>query len=209
MNENVTITGGHLKDDMFCHYSYTMEVADGITDNINRKSQRPIHDDMKSAFRKLNPHLAVICEEVHNLEIKDIELVPVRPQDQPLDEWEKKLDGIDKKLYAFVVSGIQFQGTGENEGVVLIGKKKLSTGDWVELTTPRIVWETSSYYFLNELRIAADDVAEEIKQYMEGKQAPRMIQTEMEFPEDEDEEEVKPKRRGRRGSKTNPVQLED
>ncbi len=210
MNENVTITGGHIKDDMFCHYSYSKEVAKGITDKATIKSQRPIHDDMKAAFRKLNPHLAVICEEVHNLEIGDIDKMPVRPENMPLDEWEKSLEGIDKKLYAFVVSGIQYDGSGENEGVILIGKKTLSTGDSVQLTTPKIVWEASSYFFINELRVAARDLADEIMLYMDGKQAPRAIQTEMEFPveEGEEDEDIKPKKRGRRGSKENPVNID-
>lgn len=207
MNENVTITGGHIKDDMFCHYSYSKEVAEGITDKVNWKSQLPVHDDMKTAFRSLNPHLAVICEEVHNLEIKDIEKVPVCPSDVHISDFEKSLEGIDKKLYAFVVSGVQFDGNGENEGVILIGKKTLSTGDSVQLTTPKITWDGSSYYFINELRVAAAELASEIMAYMEGKQAPRVIQTEMEFPK-EDEQEEKPKRRGRKGTKENPVQID-
>ena len=196
MTDNVTVSSIHLKDEMFGHYSYSKEVTEGITDKYAVKSQLPVHDDMKSAFRKFNPHLAVICEEVHNLEVDDIEKIKVKPADVSLDDFEKSLEGVDQKLFRFVVTTVQFDGTGENAGVTLIGKKKLSTGDWLQLTTPKITWLDSSYFFINELRLASDDLTQEVLDYMDGKQAPRIVQTEMEFPDASVDEE--PKKRGRK-----------
>jgi hypothetical protein len=57
------------------------------------------------------------------------------------------------------------------------------------LTTPKIYWE-SHYYFINELRIASDDLVHEVEAYMDGKQAPRVIQAEMDFDNPNGEAEM-------------------
>lgn len=187
MSENsIIIREATLKDDMFCHYKYGKVVAKGITDDYVVKSRVPVHNDMKLAFRKFNNHLAVICEEVKASAIKDIDKLLERPEVMHPDDYEKSLKGLDAELYRFVVISVTSEGTGENEGVILSGKKKLSTGDWLMLTTPKITWE-SNYDFINELRIATDDLIHEVGEYMDGKRAPVVEQIDMFEPDEEDD----------------------
>lgn len=205
-NENIKIKSAEIKDELFCTYRHSIEVAKNISNDVTTKSKLPVHDDMKSAFRRLNGHLAVICEEVPASDIKDIDKVLCRPEGTSPEDYEKSLKGLDKKLYAFVVTGISFEGTGENEGVVLTGKKKLSTGAWLMLTAPKITWE-DNYDFMNELRISADDIKHEVEEYMNGKQAPKIEQGDLfevgfELGEEEETTTSEAKRRGRKSKET-------
>lgn len=175
----IKITAASLVS-LFCHFKYLHEVQENTSDEVSIKRKVPIHEDLRNSFKALNPHLAAICEEVAHEQITDIENIP------EIDETEgAENDPIAEKLSKFFVTGFQIEGSGENEGVVLTGSKTLSTGDEVALKTPRIKWEDTKYHFIQELRIAVDAAISEVEQYMGGKQAPRIIQTEMDFDEDE------------------------
>jgi len=163
----IEIKGGRLKDNMFCHYEYDHTVAANTTDSIKRASQVPVHDDMINSFRDLNVHLALICEEIRPEEIQDIDNLPEMKKDTE----DQDQDPLALKLSKFSVSAFKVVGNGENEGVVLIGQKVLSTLESVKLETPPVKWQ-SSYHFANELHVAVFNVVEEIEQYMNGKQAP-------------------------------------
>jgi hypothetical protein len=58
-DSTISITGAEIKDD-FCHYSYEIISGKpaGFTHNV--KGTGIIDDDMRTAFSKLNVHLAVI-----------------------------------------------------------------------------------------------------------------------------------------------------
>jgi hypothetical protein len=149
-----------IKDGMFCHYSYDHTVAANTTNDISVKSSVPIHDDMRNAFHKLYAHLAVICEEITVQEIGDIDNLPYG-DDHPLN----------MKIGAFTVSSFRLDAKDEKEGVILVGFKRLSTGDYLKLEAPKIKW-SAGYHFINELRIAIHDCIAEVEEYMNGKQAP-------------------------------------
>lgn len=175
----IEIKSGHLKDNMFCHYGYDHTVAANTTDSIYRKSAVPVHEDMKIAFRDLNVHLAVICEEIHPDDIPNIDNLPVLDPDTDLTDDDQ--DPLALKLSRFSVSSFRIVGNGENEGVILTGQKRLSTGDHIKIETPVARYQ-GEYAFVNELHVAIFNLVEEIEQYMNGKQAPPR-QTEMDFSE--------------------------
>lgn len=156
----IDIRSATVKDGMFCHYSYDHTVAANTTNDISVKSSVPIHDDMRNAFHKLYAHLAVICEEITVQEIGDIDNLPFG-DDHPLNI----------KIGAFTVSSFRLDGKEEKEGVILIGWKRLSTGDLLKLEAPKIKW-SAGYHFINELRVAIHDCIAEVEEYMKGKQAP-------------------------------------
>lgn len=183
--QKIEIKAGHLKDNMFCHYEYDHTVAANTTDNIKRKSQVPVHEDMIAAFKDLNVHLAVICEEITPGDIDDIDNLP--EVDPELDLDDPAQDKLAVKLAKFSVSAFKVVGNGENEGVVLIGQKLLSNMESVKLETPVVKWQ-SDYPFVNELHVAVFNAVEEIEYYMNGKQAPPR-QHELNFDGTEDEEE--------------------
>jgi hypothetical protein len=182
--KQIEIRTGTLKDGMFCHYGYDHTVATNTTDSVTRKSQVPVHDDLKETFRDLNVHLAIVCEEIHPDEIKNIDELPELDPDPDLTEEDQ--DPMAVKLSRFTVSSFKVVGNGENEGVILTGQKRLSTNDYVKLETPVVKWH-SDYAFVNELRVAIFNSVEEIEQYMNGKQAPQR-QMELGFEEEEDPE---------------------
>lgn len=182
--KQIEIKSGTLKDNMFCHYGYDHTVAINTTDSVTRKSQIPVHDDLKAAFRDLNVHLAIVCEEIHPDDIGDIDHLPELDPDPDMTEEDQ--DPMAVKLSRFTVSSFKVVGNGENEGVILTGQKRLSTNDYVKLETPVTKWQ-SDYAFVNELHVAVFNTVEEIEQYMNGKQAPQR-QTEMNFGDGNEDE---------------------
>jgi hypothetical protein len=168
----IEIRAASIRDGMFCHYSYDHTVAANTTNDVSIKSSVPIHDDMRDAFKKLNAHLAVICEEITIQEVGDIDNLPYG-DDHPLN----------KKINAFTVASFKIDGKEEKEGVILLGFKQLSTGDFLKLEAPKIKW-SAGYQFINELRVAIHDCTIEVEEYMKGKQAPP-AQQELAFDEAE------------------------
>jgi hypothetical protein len=119
--KDILIKAAAIKD-AFCNYTYEQEIAENTTDTVSRKSGLMVHDDMKSAFSRLNAHLAAICEEFEVNPSLDIEKIEV------YDHEIHKEKSLEYKVSLFTVSAFKTEGTGENEGVILIGKKRLSTG---------------------------------------------------------------------------------
>ncbi len=168
----IEIKGASLKDD-FCNYTYELTQEPTKGDTCKRSGASIIHDDMKAAFKKLNVHLAVICEELPAEDIQDIEHF------ENMDFGEEQIKGSTQELVQrFTVSSFMLDGDGEKESITLVGEKRLSTGEYVKLTTPKKSW-FGDYAFVNELRVAIDDLKIEVEEYMNGKAAPKMVQTEM------------------------------
>ena len=180
----IEIKSGHLKDNMFCHYGYDHTVAANTTDSVSRKSAVPVHDDMKTAFRDLHVHLAVICKELHPDEIPDIDNLPEMDTDPDMTDEDQ--DPLALKLSRFSVSSFRIVGNGENEGVILTGQKRLSTNEHIKIETPVTRYQ-GDYAFVNELHVAIFNLVEEIEQYMNGKQAPPR-QQEIDFSSSENQD---------------------
>lgn len=180
--------GGQVKDivikaaaikDSFCNYTYEQEIAPNTTDTVSRKSGQLIHEDMRSAFSTLHAHLAAICEEIEVYPSLDIEKI------EKYDEMVHREGSLEHKVSHFTVSALKIEGTGENEGVTLLGQKRLKTGEYVKLETPKVKWIDTTYIYVNELRIATDKCVEEVELYMAGKCAPRLVQQDL-FEEEEE-----------------------
>jgi hypothetical protein len=177
----IEIKSARLKEG-FCNYSYEMMTGPTAGDSVNRSGASIIHDDMRVAFAKLKPHLAMICEEVDAAKITDIS------DYESLDVLEDyKKNSIEAKVVQFTVTGIQLEGSGENESVQLTGVKRLSTLEDLHLKTPRVKWE-GAYPFVHELRAIIDELKSEVEQYMNGKAAPVMVQQDL-FVEDKSDAE--------------------
>jgi hypothetical protein len=71
LEKTIEIRGAKVKDG-FCSYSYELKTGPTAGDSCNRSGASIIHDDLKIAFSKLDPHLAVICEEIDGNKISDI-----------------------------------------------------------------------------------------------------------------------------------------
>lgn len=160
-----------IKDD-FCNYSYEIISGIGRGDSESAKGSNIIDIDMHKAFAKFNVHLAVIDDafKYKGVEIADID-----------KEHNHELTGY------YQVTGFKIKGGKENESIVLIGTKYVSTaGARMEIATPKIALDNlSSYKWYNELRKAADNAREEVALYKEGKY------TEVEPEEKEDPAQLK------------------
>lgn len=156
-----------IKDD-FCNYQFEITEGVGIGDTHNVKGSGVIEDDMRHAFGKLNVHLACIDDVFKHskIEIDDI------------DKYHNHdLAGI------YHATGIKIKGSKDNESVVILGNKYVSSaGGRIDLVTPKIPLDSlSSYKWYNELKAVVDNIREEVALYKEGKYTPV-----------EEEEEQKP-----------------
>lgn len=183
IDSGIEVRGASIKEDI-CTYSYDITEGKCEGDKVtNRKGSNVIHDDMKLAFQALHPHIAVICEEVEispELDIKSI---------QKFDADVHKEGSLEHKISHFTVSGFKITGGGDNESLVLIGEKRLSTGDHVGLTTPKINLDDYPYSFIADLRAAVNNCILEVEEYMNGKCAPKLEQSAMDFGENGNEGE--------------------
>ncbi len=94
-------------DDPFLNVTYHESVIlisgtkrKDIGGTISREGENAVHDDLRNAFAKLNPHLALIAEMIQG---------------------EITLDDIDAKSYEdFKVTGFSIGGSGDHEGVLMV-----------------------------------------------------------------------------------------
>lgn len=170
----IVIRGANIKDS-FCNYIYELTSGPTYGDGIRRSGASVIHNDLQLAMDRLKPHLAVICEQVEDSKIKDIEDL------ENLDLiGDYKTNSIEKKILMFFVTGFTLEGSGENESVTLTGFRRLSTGEDLPLKSPKTKW-AGVYQFIDELRATVDFIIHEVEEYMNGKAAPKMVQQNLEF----------------------------
>lgn len=168
----IQITSATIKDGM-CNYGYEILSGPGKGDKIpTRKGSAVVHDDMSEAFRLLNVHLAIIDDAFKYISKKSLTLDQL--QDHEIAE-------------GFGVTGIKISGSDENEGIILIGYKDVTTGI-ISLESPKIS-ATSGYAFYDELKEAIDKVIMEVEDYMNGKAAAKEEMPELPFPTEGDGDE--------------------
>ena len=175
-----------IKDD-FCNYTFEVTSGVGLGDSHTVKGKGIIKEDMRSAFAKLNVHLAMVDDifKHSGIEFDDIDT----------------MHG-DELATLYNVTGFKIKGGDENESIVLIGNKFVSSaGGRIELETPRILIESSSSYkWWNELKAASDKARLEVELYKNGKYIPveeddeenpkKLKQTKMNFLPDISEGEL-------------------
>lgn len=205
MTENVElrIVSGEILKNLFLKLSFKKKDKDEkdriFNDTMSGKSDKPIHDDLKKAFRQLIPHYILICQqedfEKHKVFfqhiIEDIANEVYWPGDEfkkiTIDEINPEEDKPNAMLSNYRVPAFTVEGDGENEGVVLIGTRQLNDDlDSIAIVSPTVCWSKSTYPFLHELRLAVEECQEEVLAYYNGKCAPPR-QQEIDFPEEGDD----------------------
>ncbi|MDF2381349.1 hypothetical protein JMG10_07725 [Nostoc ellipsosporum NOK] len=151
-DRKVAIKDAAIKDG-FCHYGYEILRDTGRGDVINRKGSNVVHPDLIKSFERLNVHLAVIDDAFHYSQVE--------------------VDDIDRFHHhditdVFRVTGIKIKGESENERVVLVGSKHITSSGRINLETPPISL-TTSYKWYNELKDAVYNIVREVELYMDGK----------------------------------------
>lgn len=148
------ITEAAIKDD-FCNYSFEVVRGVGVGDKLSVKGKAgTIKESLRKAFVKFNVHLAFMDDVFKNsgMEIQDIDNLHN-----------------DEHTFLYSVTGFKINGGEENESIILVGNKYISSGGRITLETPKIfIHELSSYKWYNELKLAADIAREQVAQYKEG-----------------------------------------
>ncbi|MGN6435979.1 MAG: hypothetical protein ACTHMM_05570 [Agriterribacter sp.] len=143
-----------------CNYGYEINSGPTEGDRVkDRKGVNMVHDDLTEAFSNLDVHLAILDDAFlgQNLTLKDME----------------------KQTKSFRVYGFKVSGKDENEGFVLHGEKWVKYGS-EDFDSPKIT-KASAYPFWKELCDAMETARSEVQGYMNGKSAPKMEQTSMDF----------------------------
>jgi hypothetical protein len=154
----LSIIAAKIKDGV-CHYSYEIlqGVGQGATHNV--KGPGIIKDSLRKAFERLRVHMAVIDDAFKNsgVEIDDID-----------NFHNAEITG------CYVVDGFKIKGSAENESIVLLGNKYVSSaGGRMELASPKIPLDNfSSYKWYNELKILSDNARAEVELYNAGNYTP-------------------------------------
>lgn len=145
-----------IKDSLFLEVEYSESIADG-TNTVKKDCTAPVHDDLKNAFSKLDDHLCGLCYQYNSISELDIE---------------------NTKAKGFTIGG-----SGDNEGVVLIGSRDLDDGSVLNLVSPFKKWD-SDYEEISELSEAIETCKHEVKLYLfEAKHKPE-AQQELPFGEE-------------------------
>lgn len=178
-----------LRGDLFCTYGFRELIRPDTFETGKPKSQLPIHDDFRTAWVALTPHLPIILKDLDPKDIPDIN------SDISGQGYSDQARAI---IPLFRLINVEYDP--DEKWVILHGTKQLELGS-MAFTTPEIKLE-GSYHFALELRLGIDTLIEEVKQYTAGKCAPHYEQTTMFGDGDEDTskqaEEAPPKRpRGR------------
>lgn len=164
----VTIKRAKIKERLFLEGEYTEDLPGHGEKTSKFTCTVPVHDDLKDAFSKLVPHLAILCSQRNVV------------ADANLD---------DVELPEFGVRSFSIGGSGENEGVTISGWMDGEYG-MVNLNTPFTKYENDEYPFISELSSAIHMCIYEVEQYLfEGKRAPEQ-QPELPFPDQDDPQQA-------------------
>lgn len=150
--------------------SYDFELTDSNTKNNSKtKSDAPIHEDLRNAFRALIPHFVYMCEEITD---EDIILDAIEHPDKyfPQDE---ETESQYPQFLKYNVYEFGLSGKGDNEKLRISGSKRLENFKSISFTAPEVFLDNTQYRFSTELNDAVAVLKEEVLAYMEGKQAPK------------------------------------
>lgn len=175
---NVTIKKAKIKDSLFLTAEYSEVIAAG-TKSISEDFTAPVHEDLKRAFKKLTIHLRLLTGQVNEATGKSALHADYDPErtlvlfdpDMDFQFTEKDWDIIDS-LYC---AGFSIGGSGDSEGVTLIGRRTIREGKVLNLVSPFQKWENDSFDYphSSELSQVIAECIGEVKLYLfEGKHQP-------------------------------------
>lgn len=135
-----------IKNELFLEVEYSEMIKDG-TNTVKKDCTAPVHNDLKSAFQKLDVHLTGISHQYNS---------------------EGELDFENVTCTGFSIGG-------NGEGVKLFGTRKLDPGGAFNFLSPFHKWDgdTVEYDGSDGLRAAVSLCKAEVTKYLfEGKHQP-------------------------------------
>ncbi len=163
--------------------SYTPKNGVKISYNLNeneesvsyvKKSDAVPTMDFQNAVQKFKHHMIALTEYASFIDCED-----------PIGVSEKDI------TKSFVVTEIQLTGEGEEEKVIIIGKKELVNKLTIPIKTLKTaLYNTDDYEYSGNLAEAVEKLVEEAKLYLDGKHQDKPKQLEMELSHKELEDEL-------------------
>lgn len=164
------------------------------SNEVAKKCDQIVHEDLKAAFKALRPFLITITEQPEGVLFNAGNI-----DDEPDEDMELK-------IMKYIVTGYAVGGSGESEGVTLIGQKILKSGQVLNLIAPftRYCDDTNAdaYPYAAELSIAITRCNYEVNEYL-FKEKWGIKQQQLDFETDAPEEAVleEKQKRGRKPKK--------
>ncbi len=188
---SITIKKAKIKNNLFLEVEYSEKQKDG-TNTVKKDCTAPVHDDLKLAFKKLVPHLAVVCGQTHIASGKSATSVAIAfPEEElkwqldPDENFAFTLGGWELVSKHFIV-GFSIGGSGDSEGVTLTGYRELKNEKVLNLVSPFTKWD-DDYELASELGEVIEECKSEVKKYLfEGKHQPD-VQGDLFAQEDQDD----------------------
>lgn len=170
---SIKITKAKIKNSQLELAYNRIDSDNNATVEVTEKLPYIVHPDLVSTFVRLRKHLAKLCD--------------LREGDVLNESNFEKFSA--EELPNLFVSSFTIAGDDENEGVVITGGKKLSSGKIINLNTPftRFTDESDPYLFESDLFVDIQGCIYEVEEYLAGKFAVK--QMEIPFDGDPDAEE--------------------
>lgn len=181
MANNITITKAKIKDSLFPTVDYSEQVKDG-TNDVSKSCTAPIHDDMRLAFRALNVHLALLCEQV--IENKKAKAAVVLFSGEDIEDEEPetfKLDDANREI-ALTIRCTGFTIGNNLDGVTLVGRRELATGKTLNLVSPYMKWD-DDYQHAENVQQIIERCQYEVYEYLFNDKHQPDTQLSLEFKE--------------------------
>lgn len=151
---------------------YIRKDDDGnVLSEAAEKFETLVHADLRNAFNKLIPHIAVLCD------LREGDVVGMKRGQRAMSE-VTELDFAGLSVQSFSIGGDV-----DSEGVTISGQKKLASGKVFNINSPfqKYLDENDDYKWQSELHSAVTDCVFEVEEYMAGKCA--IKQMSMDFGE--------------------------
>ena len=175
-----------IKDWLFLSGKISEELRGHSKKDSSFNCTVPVHDDLKTAFGKLNIHLALLCDQLAMPTKKAFAKLQVLMSEAKIVEGEGK--NSDREDPFFHVYSFSISGNEENEAIVISGYMEGTYGE-VDLSNPPIKWDNTDYPFSDQLSEDAQACIYEVKEYLFNEKRAPEKQLEMEFAEGEGDEE--------------------
>lgn len=160
--------------------SYEFEQKDVESNNLMKvKSDLPVHDDLRTAFRNLIPHFAFICDQV-----TDEKLVEKAVADPLLYTGDRESAPVDT-FFNYYVHSFSLNTKKGNNKITLFGCRQVVVGDEISFSSPEIDLDSDKYKYVDDLNELVEALKSEVVAYMEGKHAPK---SQMQMFNEEEEE---------------------
>ena len=150
------------------HYEVTETIGDeSYTNKYHVKSAKDIHPDLRGCFKRLRP----IMGRIFNI-TSFLSLVETSDFKATKKQNELSRDFTDELLKNIEVRGVSFSGQDYNVGVVLTGLFAVSNDQKTAINSPRLVFNTKTFGFEEELEEIAADIETEVYAFLfKGKKA--------------------------------------